>query len=53
MLCFASLRCVLFCDVLVDVERRDDVSGDGEGGILVGREVVHDAGDAAVEGGPT
>ena len=41
----------VFCDILVNVEGCDDVSGDGEGGLLVGREVVHDAGGAAVEGG--
>ena len=50
----ADLCCLLtiFCDVLVDVEGGDDISGDGKGGLLVGREVVHDARGPAVQGGP-
>ena len=49
-----DLRCLLtvFGDVLVNVEGCDYISGDGEGGLLVGREVVHDARGPAVQGGP-
>ena len=50
-----DLRCLLtiFCNVLVDVEGCDHISCDGEGGLLVGREVVHDARGPAVQGGPS